>query len=304
MKLRSVLARVLVLGVGATQAGCCCFDAEYPEDTVEITQPTPEIAALIAGCGTDADACRKLCAEALEVYIRYAEAVVLDCEVTPLALGARVHVVYDPQIACGRAPAGLVASDRTAACSEVAAWLARAAHLEAASIVAFVHLATDLAHLGAPRVLIHAALAAAADEVRHARVLRALAGVEVPVARVAAYQPASLRALAIENAAEGCVRETLGAAVNLWQAQHARDPVIRAAFARIAEDEVRHAALSWQIHAWAMARLAPADAADVTAARRHALASFAGEDIDAASRAALGLPDRAQLSNIVATMIS
>ncbi|HWZ87964.1 MAG TPA: hypothetical protein VNW92_03915 [Polyangiaceae bacterium] len=61
--------------------------------------------------------------------------------------------------------------------------------------------------------------------------------------------------MALENAVEGCVRETYGALVATWQAQVARDPVVRAAMKRIARDETRHAALSWSVGSWLETRL-------------------------------------------------
>jgi hypothetical protein len=307
MRLRSVLARAVVLGVGATQAGCCCPGLAYPEATVEITEPTPQLAALIAGCDANAndEACRALCVEVLAVYFGDASSWVVECEVTELAAATRVHVVYDDGTVCGRAPAGLVSSGRIVGHDEVVAWLARAAHLEAASVVAFAYLAADLARLGAPRALIHGALAAAQDEVRHAAMLRALVDFEVPVARIAAYQPASLRELAMQNAVEGCVRETIGAAVNLWQAQQASNPLFRAVFARIAEDETRHAELSWQIHAWTQTQLSVEDAADVAQAQQHARRAIEGVAVEVTAplaRELLGLPDHAQLRDLVAAI--
>ncbi|MBA3498999.1 MAG: ferritin-like domain-containing protein [Myxococcota bacterium] len=306
MKLRSMLARAVVLGVGATQAGCCCPELEYPEATVELTEPSPQLAALIADCDANAneEKCRALCAEALKIFFGDATYAVVECEVTEVAAGTtRVHVVYDDGTVCGRAPAGLVSSGRIAGHDQVIAWLARAAHLEAASVVAFAHLAADLARLGAPRALILGALAAAQDEVRHAAMLRALVDFEVPVARIAPYQPASLRELAMQNAVEGCVRETIGAAVNLWQAEQATNPVFRAVFARIAEDELRHAELSWRLDAWLQTQLSESDAADVIAVRARARSAIEGVALEVTSplaRELLGLPDRTQLRAIAA----
>jgi hypothetical protein len=96
-----------------------------------------------------------------------------------------------------------------------------------------------------------------------------------PVApRVHATPPPSLEALARANAVEGCVRETFGALVGLWQATAAEDPAIRATMARICADEARHATLSWAIAAWAEARLTPDARARVEAARAEALAEL------------------------------
>ncbi len=72
-----------------------------------------------------------------------------------------------------------------------------------------------------------------------------------------------LAEIALENAVEGCVRETFGALLAEWQAAHARDPRVRATMRRVARDETRHAALGWRIFDWAQARLGAADRARV-----------------------------------------
>jgi hypothetical protein len=65
----------------------------------------------------------------------------------------------------------------------------------------------------------------------------------------------SLRELAVENAREGCVRETYGALIALHQAEHAVSAELREAFAAIADDEIAHAALSWDLARWFERRL-------------------------------------------------
>jgi hypothetical protein len=63
--------------------------------------------------------------------------------------------------------------------------------------------------------------------------------------------------VAFDNGAEGCVRETFGALVGMWQARFARDPAVRRTMRRIARDEARHAALSWGIAEWIEPQLSP-----------------------------------------------
>ena len=53
--------------------------------------------------------------------------------------------------------------------------------------------------------------------------------------------------VAAENAAEGCVCETFGAALAAWQAQWAEDRAVRRAMRAIARDEAEHAALGWAV---------------------------------------------------------
>ncbi len=62
----------------------------------------------------------------------------------------------------------------------------------------------------------------------------------------------SLEALAVENAVEGCVRETMGALFAMHQAASAADPHVRATMVSIAPDETRHAALGWAVAEWAL----------------------------------------------------
>jgi hypothetical protein len=304
-RLRRLLERAVFLGVAATQQGCCCPD-DKPEVDVDLERDDPAIAALIDRCVANPDDCEPLCRAALDAEFdnNVSHYEVLDCEVTPGAAGASVRVVYYDGSSCGRAPSELYARDWSAVGDPVSRWLARAAYLEAASVVAFVHLAADLVRHGAPRALIAAAIAAARDEVRHAAIVRGLirGRVTVPVPRVAQYRPASLRDLAILNAIEGCARETVGAAVNLWQARCARDPEIRAAFARIAPDELAHAELAWRVHAWALAQLDPTDAADVREAHRAALARIGDDTLDPAMRDTLGLPGPDELRALVAAI--
>lgn len=75
--------------------------------------------------------------------------------------------------------------------------------------------------------------------------------------RVSRWQPRSLTEVAADNAAEGCIRETYGALVAHVQARQAQDPAVRRVLRRIAADETRHAALSWELHGWAQHRLSP-----------------------------------------------
>ncbi|HEY6460862.1 MAG TPA: ferritin-like domain-containing protein, partial [Polyangiaceae bacterium] len=145
----------------------------------------------------------------------------------------------------GRRPRGLRAGlARSSDGSVVGRWLARAAYLEAASVVAFDRLARELAAHGAPRSLQRAARRARGDEIRHARTVTRLAersGAAVRRPRVAPPRKRSLEAVATENAVEGCVRETLGAALALAQARTAALPEVRRAMRSVARDEVRHA---------------------------------------------------------------
>ncbi|MGE6762630.1 ferritin-like domain-containing protein [Corallococcus interemptor] len=179
-----------------------------------------------------------------------------------------------PLICEGRRPEGLCSDGAVAKGTPVlGALFAKMAHLEAASVPAFERLAEELAGHGAPEHLVRAARRSAKDEVRHAEAMASLArrhGAPMPELRVQPFQPRSLEALAIENAVEGCVRETYGALLAGWQARSAEDAQVRESLGTIAPDELRHAELSLAIDAWAMEQLSPEARERVNAARREA----------------------------------
>lgn len=181
----------------------------------------------------------------------------------------------------GRRPAGLRALAVTRSSDLTGRYLAAMAFEERAAVLAFARMEQELARHRAPRSLRHAARRAVADERRHARVLGALArrhGAEVARARLRKTPRRSLLAIATENASEGCVRETFGAALLAYQATHASDATIQGALRKIAADEAAHAALSWALAAWAESRLGAAEVASVHAAR-HATLSALREEI-------------------------
>jgi len=223
---------------------------------------------------------------------------VVGCQDGAVPSGALVLECTTGKVSCpdgGRRPAGLVEA-RAVATSAAGAWLAELAWLEEASVHAFRCLATELAAMGAPRPLVRCALRAVRDEMRHARVVTRLArrrGATPARAHVKRARARSLAAFALENAVEGCVRESYGALVATWQATHAPDADVARAMARVAADETRHAALAWSISRWLHARLDDATRARVSSAMRGALASLRCEvrATDAATARALGLPD-------------
>ena len=263
------------------------FEVDTPAD--------PPLQLRIESCRVDADACMELCRM---LMTRASLPAPWTCSVTFEGSGVTATTTWTESIqasgcaAEGRRPAGLVEPARIDAPDAVGQWLARAAWLEAASVPAFIYLARELDQHGAPRALARAALAAARDEIHHARVMRGIAaryGATVPAVEVALPVERSLEALAIENAIEGCVRETWGAVVALWQAHRAHDPKLRDVYRAIAADEARHAALGWAIDQWVRTRL-PAEAhARIDAARDVAVRElFTGHDEGAL--AVLGLP--------------
>ena len=210
--------------------------------------------------------------------------------------------VQDLNYLCGACGVGRVPSD-TELCppgETIGERLARQAYYEAASVIAFVRLTDTLEDAHAPRALIERAHAAAKDEGRHASLFAVLAAKNGAPTIALTYRAAtpSLFELAVENATEGCVRETFGAVVTLHQAAYAESAAIRDAFAAIAEDEAEHAALSWELKAWFDTQLTAEERAHVQDAHVRALADARRDAATApdAPGLALGLPapERAQ----------
>jgi hypothetical protein len=205
----------------------------------------------------------------------------------------------------GRRPAGLEAAEHSDGCA-VGQYFASMAHLEAASVHAFRAMARELVEHGAPERLVAAARDAARDEIRHARLTRAMArahgGTPSPV-KVTTPVKRSLEEIATENAIEGCVRETYGALLASWQARAAHDPAVREMMVAIAEDEARHADLSWALDRWALTQLSPEARRRVRDARAAAVAAL-GAELDAEPAAQLveqvGLPDAARARHFFA----
>jgi hypothetical protein len=193
---------------------------------------------------------------------------------------ALLYCIYTP-CGTGRRPPGLAAaSGADTGPSPVARFLGEVAHLEAASVVAFERLAAELVVHGAPARLVRAARRAAREEERHASVTRGFAlraGARPEPVEVAATTPRSLEAIAVDNAVEGCVRETFGAVLAMRQAEQARDEDLRRAMARIAREETRHAALSWELGRWLEGRLGAAGRRRVRRERDRAVAALRHE---------------------------
>lgn len=184
----------------------------------------------------------------------------------------------------GRRPVGLITKTSAVSwLSSPAACLAEIAHMEMAAVLAFRDLIAQLEALEAPAELVMRARRAKREEIAHAKITTKLArrfgaeprrpaldGAERDLfARDAAFT------LARENATEGCVREAYGALVAAFQAAHAADPEVRAAFTRIAREEAAHAELSFAIDAWLASRLSPAERLVIARTKDEAWSSLA-----------------------------
>jgi hypothetical protein len=297
MTSRRLVEVLLGASLIAGAPGCLCPDQTL-EDRATVLRGAfaPEVDACLA----DDRACETLCRAALGLddEARFSRCVITAAD----AKHVTVEATYAYPIDCvgGRRPAGL-REPHAAGIAGDAAWLARVAAIEAASVTAFARLVGTLTRLGAPATLRAAARRAIADELVHAQLVAGLAvaaGARVEPPVIAAAAEPSLEQLATENAVEGQVAETFGALVAACQAQLAPDPRIRAVFARIARDEAAHAALAHQLAPWLAARLDRPARARVADARRAAidgLLARPGLGLDAAARAALGVPPPARL---------
>ena len=157
-------------------------------------------------------------------------------------------------------------------------WLADGLE-EHASVAAFARFTMLLLSVGAPPDLVLDAQRASIDEIAHARDCFALArrygataagpgGLDVHDA----IGPMTLADLAALTTEEGCIGETLGAALATAQLDGAVDPEVRRILTRIVRDEARHAELAWRFVAWAITeeRRGSLGAAGVTTAVEHA----------------------------------
>lgn len=201
----------------------------------------------------------------------------------------------------GRRPDGYVAA-RVDGADALGLWLGEIADLEAASVDAFRILDHELGAHGAPAPLRRRARAAAADEIRHARTMRRLARRRgASVARRPKMVRHDVRPLvetAIENAVEGCVRETFAALVAEVQAARAQDVDLGDALRVIARDETRHAALAHSVRTFLDSKLTADERATVDRAYREAFARLADEApvfLGDAARMAAGLPEPSEL---------
>jgi hypothetical protein len=135
----------------------------------------------------------------------------------------------------------------------------RMGQMEHASIAAFARFSMQLLSLGAPPALVEGCTRALADETAHTKLCfelaSAYAGRAIGPGRLAidgSLAVTSLIDVVQLVIAEGCLGETVAALEAREAAEAAADPVIRAAYTRIARDEQRHAQLAFQFIRWAL----------------------------------------------------
>ncbi|MSQ02716.1 MAG: ferritin-like domain-containing protein [Myxococcales bacterium] len=151
--------------------------------------------------------------------------------------------------------------------------------IEHASVAAFARTTLELLAVGAPADLLAAVQAAAADEVRHARLSFALAerygAAPVSPGRFELGASVSIETdlarLAASTFREGCVGETVVSLLSARAAADATDPAAKALLTLVAQDEARHAELAWRTLSWLLQEGGAAALAAVEAEVEHLL---------------------------------
>lgn len=139
------------------------------------------------------------------------------------------------------------------------AWAERALQ-EHASVASFNRFSLALLAVGAPPELVELSNEAALDEILHARISFAIASTYLdepigpgPLAIDGALDDVSSFAkLAESTLVEGCIGETISAALAREAHHVASEGMAKHALLRIAEDEERHAELAWAFVKWAL----------------------------------------------------
>jgi hypothetical protein len=280
----------------AGSSGCAVQASDAGGSSVPLCDPSFPLEGPASSCHPNdvgvltKEQCDVLCAPRVPVL----------CSVTDETEGGYVQCYYGP-CGTGRRPEGL-ARTHLGGPDAAACFLAEMAYLEAASVEAFERMTRELEAHGAPRRLCDASRRAARDEVRHARVATRLAkraGATVPGFSLEPVRERSLEEMAIENAVEGCVRETFGAAVAILQCRQAGDASVRRAMKSIARDEMRHAELSWAVARWLDTKLDAGGRDRVRRARSRAVEALiqgAAREPDARVAGRLGIPTAHQAS--------
>jgi hypothetical protein len=192
---------------------------------------------------------------------------------------------------------------------DAGAYFAACAYLEEVSVHAFARLASELEAHGAPAHLVAAARRAEREEVRHTEMTGALARHhkhEPEHPKRPTFSARSLFEIARENAIEGCVRETFGAALAVLRAREATVPETRDVLETIARDECGHAELSWEIAAWILPRLHDDERRDVRQSTRDAMdaMAFSDERLSDDARRICSVPSASQQRRLAALLES
>ncbi len=216
------------------------------------------------------------------------------CDEPGSVCGRPLRIGQQPRVAPSVPGGGWSCPGEAAVVSHVARrrlaqhWTAIAA-LEHASVGSFARFSLQLLALGAPADLVADGQRAAADEVEHARMAYGIASAFAgeafgpgPLSLDGITLDADPAAVLREVIVEGCIGETIGAAEAGAAARRVVDRHIATVCARIAEDELRHAALGWRTARWLLQRypsLAPAARRAFSDGIRHHIVAGADDGI-------------------------
>lgn len=144
--------------------------------------------------------------------------------------------------------------------NKAAQYWAKVAMMEHASVASFSRFSLELMSIGAPVDLLSGAHQAALDEVRHTQVSLDIANQfgstnftpgSFPISREAAdFAFGDVEKIAEAAALEGCIEETLAAAVVFEQARVMQIPSLKAQIRSVGLDEANHAAFAWRAVQW------------------------------------------------------
>jgi len=207
--------------------------------------------------------------------------------------------------AIGRRPNGMLPREKERIDNPLGDYFARITYLEASAVSAFEILTRELAAHDAPDDILADVRRATEDEVRHAFVMGLIAerlgGTPEP-AHVETRPNRSLYEIALDNACEGCVRETYGALLGTYQSISTPDTQVAEAMTMVSEDETFHAEVSWKIHDWIMPQLTEDERRRIDDAQREAVTKLR-EDVRSQPEAAIarfaGLPGPEQAVALV-----
>ena len=167
----------------------------------------------------------------------------------------------------------------------LAAHWSRLGQMEHASIAAFARFNLQLLSLGAPAELVELCTQALADETEHTKLCFALAshyaGTALGPSRLdvsQALDATSLLEIMSLVLNEGCIGETCAALEAAESAELARDPALKRAYARIAQDEQRHAELAFRFLRWAYAEATRDERAQFVSDAQRRVREFAGAE--------------------------
>jgi len=143
------------------------------------------------------------------------------------------------------------------------AWLSQARD-EHASVASFARHTLELLKFGAPATLVHAAMSAGQDEIRHAQMCFKLASrfeekqlhfspglMKVENAHKLSKTLSEMAAMVADD---GCVGETIAVLLAARQLAVATDKEVCNVLQGIVTDEAKHSALAWSTVAWAMSK--------------------------------------------------